>query len=372
MDESILNLPDEDKIKVVYFAQRTINHPFFVQARNELLYRIKQNFGQTLTFVIGPSGAGKTYLIDEISATVLKEESQLMLEHPDYIPIISWKVEAASTKTFSWKSTFFEGFRHLNQSEDMSKKKIGFKVGNMGNTSDLRRAFENSIEHRRLKWLILDDAQHFNKALSGTSAQDNMDVLKSLADKAKCRIILVGTYELISMLFHSAQLSRRSRIIHFPRYNMIKSDTELAYFKKAVRTFEGLIPVIKKPDLCTYWEFLYERTIGCVGILKDWLLDALILTLKENSPKLDMLYLERTAIGLKECEEMLEEAEEGEQLLTESSSERNEFRKKLGLLHDEEPTKKNSTMEQVSKTRPKTHFKRNSSRDKIGIKKNKA
>ncbi len=53
------------------------------------------------------------------------------------------------------------------------------------------------------------------------------------------------------------------------------------------------MPVEETPNLIPYWEYCYERTLGCIGILKNWLTRALKDALDEGTntgvhPSLDM------------------------------------------------------------------------------------
>ena len=44
--------------------------------------------------------------------------------------------------------------------------------------------------------------------------------------------------------------------------------TDAAIFKNIVRSFEGQLPLGEASNLVDAWEYLYERSVGCVGILK--------------------------------------------------------------------------------------------------------
>ena len=54
---------------------------------------------------------------------------------------------------------------------------------------------------------------------SGRRLLDQMDNLKSLANMTNTVHVLIGTYDLLGLMNSSAQLSRRSIEIHFPRYH---------------------------------------------------------------------------------------------------------------------------------------------------------
>ena len=79
------------------------------------------------------------------------------------------------------------------------------------------------------------------------------------------------------------------------------------------------------------WEFLYERSIGCVGVLKEWLVRALAAVLSRGASKLALRDLTAQALTVSQCEKLLAEVTEGEARLTESDGARSRFRLALGL-----------------------------------------
>ncbi len=91
-----------------------------------------------------------------------------------------------------------------------------------------------------------------------------------------------------------------------------------------VQTFQRYLPLAETPNLLECWDFCYERSIGCVGILKDWLSRTLsaVLDSDENALTLTRFDLERHAWSSEQCMIMLAEAREEENIntLTRSST----------------------------------------------------
>ena len=91
----------------------------------------------------------------------------------------------------------------------------------------------------------------------------------------------------------SGQLCRRSIDVHFGRYRADRPG-EAAIFVNVFRSFAAQLPLEEPRDLVKDWEFLYERSIGCVGHPKRVVghgavsrcLDAAPLTLSERILKL--------------------------------------------------------------------------------------
>jgi len=179
---------------------------------------------------------------------------------------------------------------------------------------DLRLGLEHSLRYRQPRALFIDDAQHLAKAPSARKLQDGLDAIKSLASRSQTLQVLVGTYELLALRNLSGQLSRRSRDIHFPRYRAEADD--LKAFQNVLWAFQRHLPLVREPELIKRWEFCYVRSVGCVGILKDWLTRTLAAALIDKEKTLTLKMLQAHAPLMSQCEKMAVEAVEGEQMLT--------------------------------------------------------
>jgi len=196
--------------------------------------------------------------------------------------------------------------------------------------AEYHHAVERALAFRRPMAVLIDEAQHLARMSSGRRLSDQLDVIKSLANRTNTVHVLIGTYELLAFRNLSAQLSRRSIDIHFPRYKADDPD-DLKVFRTIVKSFEQQLPLLEPPDLLKDWEYLYERSIGCVGILKDWLVRVLVSLSRRGAESLNRKDVEAHAPSVAQCDKMLSEAVEGEVRLSESAEERNRLRTRLGL-----------------------------------------
>ncbi len=85
------------------------------------------------------------------------------------------------------------------------------------------------------------------------------------------------------------------------------------------------------PELQTHWEYFYERSIGCVGILKDWLTQAYRKALDDNASTLEPSHWQPYAPSVSKCLQMAAEAIEGEKAFHFESGKLALLRQKLGL-----------------------------------------
>jgi hypothetical protein len=206
------------------------------------------------------------------------------------------------------------------------------KINRTDSKLKLRLALESALSNRKPDAFFVDEAQHLGKVASGRKLRDQTDCIKSLANITQTRFVLCGTYELLMLRNLSGQLCRRSTDIHFPRY-LAESKKEREQFQSILQTFQGHFPLPEAPDLLGCWDFCYERSIGCVGILKDWLSRTLsaVLTHDNNAKTLTFEDLERHAESLEECIIMLTEAKEEEKKLKGNPELRDQLRADLGL-----------------------------------------
>jgi hypothetical protein len=172
-----------------------------------------------------------------------------------------------------------------------------------------------------------------------------LDVIKSLASQTRTVHVLFGTYDLLAFRNLNGQLSRRSIDIHFARYHAEIAEERHAFIS-VVRSFTRQLPLPILPDLVSEWEFLYERSLGCVGVLKQWLARSLSAALRSGESTLTRQNLETHALSVSQVEKILSEVSEGELGLKDSSDARSRLREKLGLAPRE------NSRQPMSKVRP--------------------
>ena len=127
--------------------------------------------------------------------------------------------------------------------------------------------------------------------------------------------VLVGTYELLALRHISAQIVGRSITIHFPRYG--STHEELTQFRGVLSAFQDLLPFEEETGiLLEHWEYCYERSLGCVGILHQMLVRAVHSALWAGEKTLRVKYLRQHALSKADCDLMLREIQEGERAFT--------------------------------------------------------
>src|SRR5205807_37827 len=106
-----------------------------------------------------------------------------------------------------------------------------------------------------------------------------------------------------------AQSTARSFFVHFPRYG--STDEELSQFKGVLSAFQHFLPFEEETDLLLkHWEFCYERSLGCVGILHTLLTRAVHAALWAGEKTLSRACLEHCALSESQRSMIMREIDE--------------------------------------------------------------
>jgi hypothetical protein len=334
-------LEQSPEARLDYFKSFTIAHPLLREADAALKQAIQEPTGWSLIFVYGPTGVGKTTLRRRVEKHLRESMVEALRQDPGIMPVVSLEAPAPDSSQFSWKDYYRRALIALE--EPLVDRKLTYAAhasfhGACGRALsdpivpgiELRLALESGLIHRRPKAFFIDEAQHLAKMKSGRKLQDQLDSIKSLASLTNTVHVLIGTYELLPFRNLSAQLSRRSIDIHFPRYRAERSGDYTA-FRNVVFTLQRHLPLPGESDLLTHIEYCYERSIGCVGLVKDWLTRALALAIKQGADAVSLKMLQKTAWPLDQSERMAREAVDGESDVLEREEIRHRLRQMLQL-----------------------------------------
>lgn len=361
------------KIKkdLVSFKKFIVLHETLREAADKVLSILDTALEPSLIFVIGPTTVGKTTVRSYIEKTITEEALPTL--SADQLPLLSIELPAVTPKNpFDWRDVYAQCLIALGDpllDKKMNYPAGGIKRGPDGNvtattgttTSALSHALRTALRLRRPAAVLLDEAHVLTHVKNGDDLLLNVELLKSLANTTRIPIILFGTYDVQPLLRLNGQLSRRSEVIHMPRYHCDRSDDRMN-FHSTIRAFQRRLPLREEPDLLSHHEFLYEHSLGCVGLLKDWLCRALWKALVAQSSTIDEDTLKATATPAWKCLDILKECDRGEAALEEKPSDIASLKEALKAF---EP-KRTSPSPFAKKRGNSAPFQRNASRDKIG------
>ncbi len=341
------NLSVRDQEKLDRFKEYAVSHSQLAKIDKELMRAIREPAGFAHVLVYGPSGVGKTTMIRQITRRL--NEMQLpqsaaksiaySQDNLPPLPLLLLETRPPDGGAFNRADYYRTALKLLGEpfyerrmlvnidSEQVWEKKGRgrTKTAQFNDSPELRHVLEDAMSRRGVQAVILDEAQHLMKLGSGSSAGkllDQLDWIKSMTNVTGVVHILIGTYELLSFRNLSGQASRRGLDLHFPRY-LFQHEPDRQDFQGVLLALLKQVPLsVEMEMLMQHWVYFYERSIGCVGVLKDWLIRAVAAALYDGSEALTLEYLQDHALSLAQCERMALDATEGEQELRYAESRR--------------------------------------------------
>jgi hypothetical protein len=293
-DPSLLHLPSGARQE--YFEHGClIEHPRLLEALETTVQTIcspgegaQLRRSGAMVLLIGPSRVGKTTLIRMLEERLLAYAQAQMQRDPTSIPYASITAPEPGSGGFDWTDYYKPVLRQLgNPFVDSKTAPIRVRA--------MREAMEEALIHRKPLAIIVDEAHHLAKVGSGRRLQDHLDHLKHFENLTGVSHILVGTYDMRPFRKVNAQLACRSVDVHFPRYDLMKEE-DCQLFRSVLWALQRQMPMEEEPLLTQHhWEFLYARSIGCIGLLKMHLNQALNLALTEGARTVTETHLRKTA-----------------------------------------------------------------------------
>lgn len=313
------NLTILEKIEV--FRLTPIAHPHLTAARSKLRLAIRQAVKGTIIFMFGPTGVGKSTLLSHLQTNAGEEFQSEHKDDPGVQPIVLVEASTSEDHRFSWKDFYRQALDELNEPlidwklEDLPR---GFTRHHRTDSSTpgykMRRILKSVLEYRKVKVLMIDEAHHIALGTSFDGLFKQLEHIKSFAKLNGTVVALAGTYNLQAFRNLSGQLSRRSIDVHFPRYHAENPD-ELKMFVNVVATFAVKLPYPCDFDLTEKIEELYTGSLGCVGVLSNWLYKAMHCAHDAGDECLSWSHLENTILTYDQLDKMTSELLEGERLL---------------------------------------------------------
>jgi hypothetical protein len=318
------------------FKDSTVLHPTLRQARDQILEMIDEPGGSVIFLVFGPTGVGKSTLIDAVTRSFVEAHLDELNDDPQLCPPIVIEAPVALGNHYPWRDFLIRGMEALG--EPFAGHKVAVEPpparladgGQFRSVDGARRAFEAAVRARRPAAIFIDESSHFANVGIGRRL-GHLDFIKSLADATRSVFFLVGTYDLTQLRNLNGQLGRRSWDVHLARY----AEGDPA-FANVAYTFARDVGM-DSDEMLALLPFLYERSCGCVGILKLWFVRALSRALRQNCP-ISTADLQSTAMPGQAARQIAAEIANGERALEETPEIIEELRANLGMEARMSPT----------------------------------
>lgn len=258
------------------FGKLTVKHPKQNDALLDATFLLTMCKNVDFVLIAGPTGAGKSHLLERLEKEVDQFYGPQTAETPCMVPYLSTIAVADGAKKFGWKRCWADGCTGLGdpfataRSWRTTDHPAARYAGESLTTSVARQEFERELQLRRTKVWAIDEAHHILLGGVAGDPSDQFEVLKSVSQITPIKLVLCGTYQLPRLLNYSGQVMRRSATVTLAPYSL-KHKKEVAQFISVCKALLDHLPSKSNlnPGECA--EELFFGTLGCVGVLKDWI-----------------------------------------------------------------------------------------------------
>lgn len=337
--------PNEINTTMANFRGKRIGHRIAATIRGQIMMEVLTAERERVVALMGPTGVGKSVVIERVRTLLIEHFRSEMDADPGFLPFLYLSTKTGYGADFNWKDLHA---RLLNEAQEVliRKKKTLPRLELDGQlltttrglvTDELGRAFESVVKNRRVRIVFFDEASAMIDQAVNKNAVRQFNILKSHAVNLGVVIVLIGAYDLMGLNAGNGQLIRRCEVIHMPRYGFDRvtlpsqenKSADEDEFVRAIESLSAVAPVQIEEDAVADERFVLAKSVGCVGIFRDWLDRACVKALAENKGVLTKVIFEAAALPNWKVRQLTEEAILGEKALTDCGEQ--ELAKILGV-----------------------------------------
>lgn len=308
------SLTDEQVTKQQAFYNTRVKHPKMTKLMDQLMPLLFPYSESNIIVVLGATGAGKSTVTRVLLKHLFEDYAKVVENDKSIIPYVAVEAYANGDARHTFKPVFKDIATQLGDPEKDGK--VHFEVSNgrlkakpqAGETvGSLRRSIEAGFRLRGTKVCVVDEAAHLGR-LDAKSAV--MDTLKSISNTSGVKWVLVGSFDLFDLVCDHGQIARRTTIVSLERYLKERAEDRAA-FKELLGKLQHKWPCEEVPNFVAICDELLEVSLGCVGLLKSFLLEASALQLR-NGGKWEASFLPRAVKSVKLLNVIRKEIDRGE------------------------------------------------------------
>jgi hypothetical protein len=293
-------LTPDARAQLEVFKAVIVKHAHLQDVDDQLSLRIEEHADATHVLLCGPGGVGKSKALSVVAERFAREETDrfvvpmLLLEpiptdQGSYLQLdYYWQIIDALKEHVLVKE-LVSSVAHIMAAPKTARSKLGaidwFRM---------RQVAEQALIRAHVRAVLADEGHRLMQGDGSHSVDEQLEWLKSLSNRTKALHVLVGPYALFGFRNTSGQLARRGRDIHFARYHVDNKEERTA-FVAALKYLLERVPL--EVDLNTFlsrWRWWATGCVGCIGVLKDWLVDAVAATLVQKGTSLTEAVLTQT------------------------------------------------------------------------------
>jgi hypothetical protein len=258
------------------FRTLRVKHPRQEEIQQFLLGAIWGHRRYTLVNLYGMSGVGKSTVMEQVARLISSAET-----NPAAVPSVLVQgspEDVGSAARLDYYQQILDQLTHHPAIRDRTKN-LPLYINRGKKSSDpvewlqMRNAVEYALALLRVKVVFVDEAQHLLAPDPVRKPTAQLDWLKTLANRTNVLHVLGGNFDLYEYCHLSGQVVRRMRDQHFPRYHL-NNQKECEEFVGALKSLLEHVPLnVDVGALLERWRWFGEWSVGCVGVLGDWIVD---------------------------------------------------------------------------------------------------
>ncbi|HEX4208052.1 MAG TPA: AAA family ATPase, partial [Ktedonobacteraceae bacterium] len=238
--------------KKALFASATITHRQLEVVHDKIRRAIRQPAGFSFVLVHGPTGAGKTTMMESLAG----QARDLLLPpgfhasvhttapyrfSPVSMPVLVIEADLPDKSAFN-RGYFYRTVltllgeqtypqqTHVDihaEAAPPKRRRLSRAATESNDDPELREATDAAMHRHGVRVIFVDEAHHLlygRNGTGGSTLQEQLEWLKSLGSKTGALYILVGTYDLFNFGKLNGQIARRCLPVHFPRYQLERQE----------------------------------------------------------------------------------------------------------------------------------------------------
>ena len=266
----------------------TVKHARLQEADQALSLVIEAHAEATHVLLCGPGGVGTSTGLTGVTERFTREETQR-----DVLPLVLLEPIPSDTgpsvrlddsrqiltalKGHILVKEIFVNVAHLMAAPTASRSRQGIT-----DWLDRREAAEQALVRSQVKAVLIDEGHRLMQGRGRYTTDEQLAWLKSLTNRTNVLHVLAGPYAWFPFRNTRGQLVRRGRDLHCPR-DHVEEQEERQACVAAVTYRRDRMPLTGDLEaLLKRWRWCAEGSVGCIGMVKTWLVDAVAATLAQG------------------------------------------------------------------------------------------
>ncbi len=292
----LIDIPSpEHREKIEAFARYVNVHETIKAVLSQSVHEALCAQDGRIIAVVGGTGVGKSTASLMAHRCVNEYYRAEMEVKPGFIPAITTSLFHPEDPRSAWRSMYMgiiEEVEPLSAKKQANTNVSAFIQQSQRQTAlALRKAAQSIAKNRGVKLLQVDEGQ----ALVAGRGEYQCSVLKSFLNTTRLPCIIYAPYPFYQAVLEDTQMARRTTFIHLRPYGT--SEAETLVFLKIAQEFLDQIPLPVAPDfLEEHSQFILDKSLRCVGLLKGLLKSGLIHAYKARARQLRIEHLVKGAL----------------------------------------------------------------------------